>query len=420
MKNCAKLIGLLALPALALAGPLAPPVGPVAPTGKTTQEIFDKVAEVEPRTAINAANTPGDADSLFKITQPGSYYLTGNVLGQALKKGIEIAAPNVTLDLNGFAVNGQAIGTSLDGIGLEIAATTVVVRNGLVVGWGGDGVDLGSVGGTAGKRVESIVARDNAGNGISGGDSAAIMKCTAVANGGVGIIVSSSATVVDCVARGNSSHGILVGTASTVENCTARLNNNGTGIIVGTASVARGCVSSENAVGMNVAGAAHACTANANGGSGFVGTNAMLTDCAAQSNGDSGFAVSAGSTVARCRSNNNDIHGFSFSTACHIHDNAAYSNGAGGIGAAYFTSGNDSRIERNAARGGDYGFWITGTRNLLVGNSSAGALTAAWEINANNVYGTIIDRSGAATAAVSGFSGASVMNTTDPHANFTH
>ncbi|HYD01608.1 MAG TPA: hypothetical protein VEB22_10315, partial [Phycisphaerales bacterium] len=47
------------------AGPLNPPVGPVAPTAKP-------IAEVEPRTAINAANTPGDADSLFRITQPGS------------------------------------------------------------------------------------------------------------------------------------------------------------------------------------------------------------------------------------------------------------------------------------------------------------------------------------------------------------
>ncbi|MCP9874364.1 hypothetical protein [Synechococcus sp. Cruz CV-v-12] len=44
---------------------------------------------------------------------------------------------------------------------------------------------------------------------------------------------------------------------------------------------------------------------------------------------------------------------------------------------------------------------------------------AAWEINPNNVYGTIVYRSAAATAGVSGSSGASVMITTDPNANFT-
>lgn len=54
------------------AGDLNPPAGPVSPTHKT-------LTEIEPRTAISMANTPGDADSLFKITQPGSYYLTGNI-----------------------------------------------------------------------------------------------------------------------------------------------------------------------------------------------------------------------------------------------------------------------------------------------------------------------------------------------------
>ena len=51
-------------------GPLAPP-GAAAPTTKTLDQV-------EPRIAINSTNTPGDADSLYKITQPGSSYLTGN------------------------------------------------------------------------------------------------------------------------------------------------------------------------------------------------------------------------------------------------------------------------------------------------------------------------------------------------------
>src|SRR5438552_610996 len=51
------------------AGSLAPPAGPVAPTMKPLDEI-------EPRIAIDAINTAGDAGSIFKVTQPGSYYLT--------------------------------------------------------------------------------------------------------------------------------------------------------------------------------------------------------------------------------------------------------------------------------------------------------------------------------------------------------
>src|SRR5437870_4522683 len=75
------------------AGDLNPPPGPVTPTMKT-------LTEVEPRTAISAVNTPGDGDSLFKITQAGSYYLIGNAQGAAGKTGIEVTASHVTIDLN--------------------------------------------------------------------------------------------------------------------------------------------------------------------------------------------------------------------------------------------------------------------------------------------------------------------------------
>ena len=64
--------GLITAAGLVVAGPLTPPAGPVASTYKT-------LSEVEPRIAINAANTPGNAANLFIINQPGSYYLTGNI-----------------------------------------------------------------------------------------------------------------------------------------------------------------------------------------------------------------------------------------------------------------------------------------------------------------------------------------------------
>ena len=83
----------------AIAGDLTPPAGPVAPTMKTLDEV-------EPRTAINLTNTPGDADSVYRITASGSYYLTGNITDQADKSGIEIATSGVSIDLNGFALIG--------------------------------------------------------------------------------------------------------------------------------------------------------------------------------------------------------------------------------------------------------------------------------------------------------------------------
>jgi hypothetical protein len=39
---------------------------------------YKTLSEIEPRIALNQANTPGSASKLFRITQPGSYYLTGN------------------------------------------------------------------------------------------------------------------------------------------------------------------------------------------------------------------------------------------------------------------------------------------------------------------------------------------------------
>jgi hypothetical protein len=121
---------------VALAGPLDPPPGPITSTTKTNNEV-------EPRTAINSTNTPGDADSQFKITAGGSYYLTSNLTGVAGKSGIEIALPaggRVILDLSGFTMQGVA--GSLGGLtfGNNPDNLCFLAKNGTIRGWGGNGV----------------------------------------------------------------------------------------------------------------------------------------------------------------------------------------------------------------------------------------------------------------------------------------
>src|SRR4051812_5162311 len=88
-------------------GPLSPPPGVPTPTMKTLDQV-------EPRKEINATNTPPTGFSIFTISAPGSYYLSGNITGVSGKFGILIQVDDVDLDLNGFTLTG--VSGSLAGI----------------------------------------------------------------------------------------------------------------------------------------------------------------------------------------------------------------------------------------------------------------------------------------------------------------
>ena len=83
MIRSASCVVMVSVASLALAGPLAPPAGPVDETYKTLQQV-------EPRTPVNADTTPGDASSLYIISSPGSYYLTSNLSVSDVRNGITI------------------------------------------------------------------------------------------------------------------------------------------------------------------------------------------------------------------------------------------------------------------------------------------------------------------------------------------
>ena len=200
-----------------LAGPLTPPAGPVAPTPGP-----------EPRIAINATNTPGDADSVFKITQPGSYYLTGNVTGMINKHGIEIASSGVTLDLNGFDLVG--VPGSLDGVSAASSNATAI-RNGSVRGWGGSGMNLF---GTVGILITDIRASGNGAYGIRGSNRTVIKNCVSDSNSGTGLRVAGGGIIEGCAASTNGADGIEVTGATLVtgNNCysNGQCANGGSGI----------------------------------------------------------------------------------------------------------------------------------------------------------------------------------------------
>lgn len=203
---------LLAVTGVLFAGPLNPPVGPVASTAKT-------LVEVEPRIAISTSNTPGDADSLFKITQSGSYYLTGNLTGALSKSGIKVVADGVTIDLNGFAMTGFA-GT-LAGIHSPNGTSALTVKNGSIISWGTDGINIS---GANSAIITGVSFLYNTGRGLNGNSAVYASDCTASGNGSDGISCGSYGTVINCIANQNGAAGIRVVTGASVSNCTATFN----------------------------------------------------------------------------------------------------------------------------------------------------------------------------------------------------
>ncbi len=361
--------------AVVMAGPLTPPPGPIAATMKT-------LSDVEPRTAINAVNTPGDANSLYKISQPGSYYLTGNITGVAGKHGVEIEASGVTLDLNGFDLVGAAnAGGPFDGVHASLnGLANIAVVNGSVRDWQGSGVLIESTN----CRVDGVCAKGNGVHGIYAGTNGAILNCSASENAFAGIRVFQGGRVTNCAATANgngSNFGFLVGFGAVVTGCTA-IGNAGGGISADGAST--------------------------------------ISNCSVYSNGGVGIQTGAGCTLSGCTVRSNSANGIRVSSDCQIRDNSCSSNGfASSDGANIHATGSDNRIEGNNCTGADRGIDVDGSGNFIVRNTCSGN-TINWAISANNVFGPIVDRRSPNTTAFFGDSAASSLGTSDANANFTY
>ena len=208
---------LVALAALAcslpaLAGPMTPPPGAPGSTMKT-------LSEVEPRIAINAINTPGDASSVFRITQPGSYYLAGNLSVAPSISGIVIDSSDVTLDLSGFTITHPTENDGVAAIAVEHVPARhkgIVIRNGIVRGGGVAGVYASSA---IGVRVEGVTVRDAYNSGIDVSYGGIVTGCV-VSNSGTGITAADGSLVENCTLDGNSRGAYLFG--GTIRNCVIR------------------------------------------------------------------------------------------------------------------------------------------------------------------------------------------------------
>lgn len=357
---------------LLLAGPLSPPAGPISASYKT-------IAEVEPRTAVNTVNTPGDASSLYVIYAPGSYYLTENLQGVAGKHGIKILASKVTIDLNGFRLQGGTGATS----GIIVSGANlndITIENGSVTSWGGHGIDLATAAPTN-SIVRNVHSDNNVGSGIRVHDDSMVFDCAANWNGGYGFDIYTNCTITRCQASHNVNNGFDAGIENTITECSAR-ENTGVGIHTATGSVVDRCRAA----------------ANAGGGMDITGGNGRVSGCTADANTLFGIRVSA---------------------RCFVLQNSSTATMTGGVGtgAGILITNADNRIEGNSCLGNNAGIVASSGGNLIVKNSCSGNATN-WNFVAGNAYGPIVATP--AGAAVNGSTAASALGSTDPNANFTY
>lgn len=351
------------------AGDLNPPAGAVGPTPGP-----------EPRTAINAANTPGNADCVYRISAPGSYYLTSGVTGQAGKSGIEIAAGNVSIDLMGFVV--QGVVGSEDGIVISGDRNSITIRNGCVRGWGGDGVNLttaGGISGSVGSMVESLR--------ISNQDAA------------TGLRVFSSTIVRDCTITGNLA-ALTAGGNCLVEGCA--LADNVFGISVGT-----DC----RVVGTSVRGCTHT-GIDADEGS-------LVQSCTVASCDANGITAAKNGSVLDCVVRDNGYSGISVLGGCLVRGNTCAGNGRLSVSSpGIFVNFAGNRVEQNNCSANAVGIKAQAAGNFIARNTCSANSQQNWNIAASNIC--LVVQGSATGAAIAGNSGGTAPGSADPNANFTY
>jgi hypothetical protein len=203
--------------ALALLGAIAA----IALSG--TASALEGVTLIDQARALEGRVTPGYAPGFpVEINLPGSYRLAGNLnVFNPNTTAIQINATNVTLDLNGFTVQGvtecgfDPSGTTFgcrntgSGVGIEAsnprnASGGVAVLNGSVRKMGASGVSLMRM---TGVTVRNVLSIGNGRNGIEA-FSPLIDGVSASNNGGHGIQVNFG-TLRDSMSTLNGGDGIF-------------------------------------------------------------------------------------------------------------------------------------------------------------------------------------------------------------------
>lgn len=275
-------------------GSLTPPPGVPAPTMKTLDQI-------EARTPIPKTIGFPDPGPHYTISQPGSYYLTGNVEVFS-GHGIVITSSNVTLDLNGFAlISKMEEPAAGHAISLGNDVTGIIIKNGTITGGaartpgGGNPWDAAFVNKGWASGIQDVSANPAMGVQVS---DVAIVSCRSA-----GISLSGSCQIHRVTATANGGTGISVKNANVSHSSATQ--NGGTGITVFTGTVSHAFVMHNSNWGIYCTeGAVANATAKANGSIGIETFSGVVSECQSLGNFKSGIYVGTG-VAAHCVASGN-------------------------------------------------------------------------------------------------------------------
>lgn len=189
-------------------------------------------ADAAGRIEINQASVESSGGFPHTITSPGSYVLTGALTAPNDTTAILLATSEVVLDLNGFSISGGASCTQGDcpsglagGI-LSLSQTQhghrTTVRNGVVRGFAGDCIRLGSQ-----ARIDDVLVSECGRRGIVVGAGSVSTFVRVSATGEDGIVMNGSdppsiyahSTVASSGLGGSTSADVVGGRASAGSSC---------------------------------------------------------------------------------------------------------------------------------------------------------------------------------------------------------
>ena len=197
-------------------------------------------------TEINQASVV-DAGGFPLSIASGSYVLTSDLAAPADTTAIVVTGDDVTIDLNGFTVDGGTGGCTLTppsifcpgGSGHGIDATgrvRVRVQDGSVRHFAGDCLRLGTH-----AVVERVSATGCSGDGVSVSAVGAVRETIAALNGGAGIRGTAELQAVTNVSYGNAGNGIR-GTRNAHVRDSVADTNGGIGVSTGVQGLVEGNV----------------------------------------------------------------------------------------------------------------------------------------------------------------------------------